>query len=276
MPPISRFILPPRELASCIAACIYRDSCGADLADEDRLNYFPASPFFSASVMLVGELHVSDILLPLHEVKRMPVVPSRIYGPPKSAPHMSWSPGPIEGFTVAFFPDAWLSLGGSLDGTPPDCLHSALAHFDTNSLEDAWPVFWREMTDAWTGAQRADGASWWNGSYRIKTWTYHLIGKAAQTGSGRSLRSVQRRVQRWTGQNTQSLNFFARVEELHRLVTKAPNAPLVALAAEAGFADQSHMGRALKRATGFSPFQLNQRIAEDEAFWCYRLLGERY
>jgi hypothetical protein len=36
------------------------------------------------------------------------------------------------------------------------------------------------------------------------------------------------------------------------------------------------MGRAVKRATGFSPGQINRLIATEEPFWCYRLLGERF
>jgi AraC-like DNA-binding protein len=48
------------------------------------------------------------------------------------------------------------------------------------------------------------------------------------------------------------------------------------LTTEAAFSDQSHMGRAVRRATGFSPAHLNRVIATEEAFWCYRLLGERF
>jgi AraC-like DNA-binding protein len=66
------------------------------------------------------------------------------------------------------------------------------------------------------------------------------------------------------------------VEEVHRLVNADPTTKPAELAAEAGFSDQSHMGRALKRATGFAPVQLNEKIATEEAFWCYRLLGERF
>jgi AraC-like DNA-binding protein len=276
MSSVSRFILPPKELASCIVGCIFRDTRAANLSDEDRLNYFPASPFFSASLMLSGELHAADTLVSLQHLKCTPVAPSHIYAQPKSAPHVSWSPGPIAGLTVAIFPDAWHCLGGGFDGTPPDCLPRALAHFERNDLEAAWPRFWDEMTQAWSAAQRADRFARWSGSDRIRHWTYHLMRKAAQTGTGRSLRSIQRRVRRWTGHDMRTLNFFAQIEHLHQLAAKGPDAPPVELAAEAGYSDQSHMGRALKRATGFSPVALNQRIAEDEAFWCYRLLGERF
>lgn len=276
MRPISRLILPPRELASCIAGCLYRDTRGAGLTDEDRLNYFPASPLFAASVMLSGELHVVDTLMPLAAIKRTPKAPKYAFAAPKNAPHMSWSPGPIEGFTVAFYPDAWQTLGGGLDATPPVSVPRALAHFGDTVTEAAWSLFWDEMKCAWNAAQRTTGVQRWPGSDRIKTWTYHLMGRATQTGTGQSLRSMQRRIRRWTGQDIQTLNFFSRIEDLHQLVAEDPNTLPADLAIGAGFADQSHMGRDLKRATGFSPVQLNQRIAEDEAFWCYRLLGERF
>lgn len=270
MPPISRLVLPPRELAGCVAGCLYRDTRSVDLTDEERLNYFPASPLFAASVMLSGELHAADVLMPLHAIKQTPKTPRTVFSAPKSAPHMSWSPGPIEGFTVAFYPDAWQSLGGGLDGSPPDCVARALTHFNDTVTDATWPLFWDELKRAWNGAQH------WHGSDRIRAWTYHLLGKAAQTGTGQSLRTMQRRVRRWTGHDIQTLNFFSRIEDVHQLVTNDPNTPPVELAAEAGFTDQSHMGRDIKRATGFSPVQLNRRIAQDEAFWPYRLLGERF
>ncbi|MDA7425298.1 helix-turn-helix domain-containing protein [Thalassococcus lentus] len=276
MSSISQFIFPPKELASCIVGGIYRDTRGVALQDEERLNYFPASPFFAASIMLEGQLHVADELMPLHQIKRQPVSPARMYAKPKSAPHMSWSPGPIAGLTVAFYPDAWATLGGGFDGTPPDCLPSALAHFETHGDAQAWSLFWDEMKDAWAAALQADRSARWNGSDRIKSWTYYLMSRAAQSGTGRSLRSAQRRVRRWTGHSMQTLNLFAQIDDLHALIATEPSTAPVELAASAGFADQSHMGRALKRVTGFSPVHLNQRIAEDEAFWCYRLLGERF
>ena len=48
------------------------------------------------------------------------------------------------------------------------------------------------------------------------------------------------------------------------------------LAGDAGYSDQSHMGRAVRRATGFSPARLNRMIESEESFWCYRLLGQRF
>ena len=203
MRPISQLVLPPRELASCIAGCLYRNTLGVELRDEERLNYFPASPLFAASVMLAGELHAADALMPLAAIKRTPITPKYQFSAPKTAPHMSWSPGPIEGLTVAFYPDAWHTLGGGSDGTPPDSVRRAITHFGNTATETAWTLFWEDVKRAWDAAQRAAGVQKWSGSDRIKTWTYHLLGRAKQTGTGKSLRSMQRRVRRWTGQDIQ-------------------------------------------------------------------------
>jgi AraC-like DNA-binding protein len=44
-----------------------------------------------------------------------------------------------------------------------------------------------------------------------------------------------------------------------------------ALAAEAGYADQSHLCRESRRVTGFSPAELLRLLQEDERFWVYRV-----
>ena len=49
---------------------------------------------------------------------------------------------------------------------------------------------------------------------------------------------------------------------------------LAALAAEAGFADQSHLGREVRRVTGLPPRRLGELMKTEEAFWFYRLLSE--
>lgn len=72
------------------------------------------------------------------------------------------------------------------------------------------------------------------------------------------------------------LDGFANVEALFERVTRDPGQDLAALAADHGFADQSHMGREVRRVTGISPARLNSLIRTEEAFWCYRLFGERF
>ena len=78
-----------------------------------------------------------------------------------------------------------------------------------------------------------------------------------------------------TGHSQQDLQFFSQVEETFvRLVTKSESAPknFSDLAYEAGFADQSHMGRSVKRVTGLSPARFVELMQTEESFWFYRLL----
>lgn len=272
----SQLILPPKALASCIAGCIVRDTRGVNLSDADRVNYFPASPLFSVTLTLSGQIHMADKFVSQEELRTHPCAPKRLFLPPQSKPQMSWSPGPLWAMTIAIFPDAWQRLGGTLDGTPPHKIQHALSLFETQHHDLAWPDFWQEMTAIWHQTKDGELAPDWAGSDRVKDWSFHLFGQLSQTGAGRGLRSAQRRLQRWTGLNRQTLEFFAKIEDLHQLISADPTATPADLAAQAGFADQSHMGRALKRATGFSPADLNQKIATEEPFWCYRLLGERF
>ncbi|WP_298858448.1 helix-turn-helix domain-containing protein [uncultured Sulfitobacter sp.] len=276
MPTKSQLILPPKTLSNCIAGCIVRDTRGVPLSVTDRVNYFPASPLYTVTLTFAGRIHMADQILPLEQLRKRPCAPKRLFMPPQSKPQMSWSSGPIWAMTVAFYPDAWQRLGGTLDGAPPETIEDALSLLETGLLEISWSEFWQEMSTIWAKSEGSDWPTNWSGSDRLKDWTNHLMGQLLQTGLGRSLRSTQRRLQRWTGLDKQALEFFARIEEVHRLISAEPTATPAELATEAGFADQSHMGRSLKRATGFSPVSLNQKIATEESFWCYRLLGERF
>lgn len=140
-----------------------------------------------------------------------------------------------------------------------------------------WSKFCAVLGPAWDAA-RPDYSrrSSWPGTHRLADWSRHIVTAATFSGAGRSLRSIERRLRHWTGQSRQSLDFFARVEDLYERSLVRSDASLAQLAAEANFSDQSHMGRAVKRATGFTPAQINRYIATEEAFWCYRLLGERF
>ncbi|MEO9684717.1 MAG: helix-turn-helix domain-containing protein [Tateyamaria sp.] len=276
MPSKSQLVLPPKHLASCIAGCIVRDTRAVDLSDEERLNYFPGTPLFTATVTLEGQIHLGDAIASVAELRARPAVAKRVFHAPKTMPHTSWNPGPLHALTIAFFPDAWQRLGGNLQGKPSARILPAIDELEKGELATAWPRFWDKMSEVWAQSKSTNGLTDWAGSHRIKDWAFHLFGQVSQTGAGRGLRSTQRRLLRWTGQNRKALTFFAKVEEVHRLSISDSKATAADLAAQAGFADQSHMGRALKRATGFAPAALNRKIATEEAFWCYRLLGDRF
>lgn len=274
----SQLLLPPRHLSSCIAACIVRDTRGVSLNDLDRMNYFPASPLFAVTKLLEGELHLSRKVCDLETLRNLSVISNVSVVPPQDSPMVSWSPGPVAAITIGFFPDAWYRIATKEPGNKlPSCLEEPLACLQNmDQLATGWSAFCTLMTPVWAKYRSHGKLADWPGSSLLKDWTHHLTGRMAKAGSGHSVKALERRFKRWTGKNRRSLEFFAQVEELHRLRVKMPDLELAQLAIDAEFADQSHMGRALKRVTGFSPAKLNERIANEEAFWCYRLMGQRF
>ena len=111
----------------------------------------------------------------------------------------------------------------------------------------------------------------------LSDWLKSLFAQAAVSGAGRSARQFQRRLKALTGRSRRELEVHARAEALFASALASGDDPdLAALAHDAGYADQSHMGREVKRITGLSPGRINRLIATDERFWCYRLLGERF
>lgn len=99
---------------------------------------------------------------------------------------------------------------------------------------------------------------------------------AALSPSGRSLRQIQRRVKAATGVPLKRLQTYSKAEEAFALALRNGSDDLAGIAADAGYSDQSHMGRQVRAQTGFTPTQLMRGFESDEAFWSYRLMGERY
>lgn len=275
----SSLLLPPRDLSSCIFAAIVRDTRGKSLNDRDRLNHFPASPLVSLTCVVEGELRLLPRDGNLESVPAAPRLPRLSVMVPQNRPVTSWSPGPVAAITIGVYPEAWIALGGDLrpDGTAPTALLAAIEEFRTESpFPRSWRTFCNVVTPRWKTARRATGGLDWAGSDRIADWSRSLVTRAALSGAGRSIRAIERRLRRSSGQTRRTLGFYAAFENLHRLSVERPDEPLAMLAGDAGYSDQSHMGRAVRRATGFSPARLNRMIESEESFWCYRLLGQRF
>ena len=123
----------------------------------------------------------------------------------------------------------------------------------------AWKTRWRPMARCAPGRARFLGE-----------WLRGLAGGAVLSGAGQGLRQVQRRIKAWTGQSHRDLQRYSRVEDaMARMSAHRRDGGIdwAGLAGGAGFADQSHLGREVRRVTGLSPARLEARIAQDEAFW---------
>ena len=278
MAPISKLLLPPAALADAVFAGILRDTRGCVLSGADRLNHFPASPLISASFVIEGALRILPAGLRAQDAQALPDIARLSLTPPQNIPTTSWSAGPVYAISVGLFPDAWDGLGDAADaGQMPVFLKTAFAAFEQDMPpEAAWKVFCDALLAERAKIGPAGRGGGWAGGPWLSGWSHALMHRAALAGPGRSLRAMERRIKRWSGQSQQTLSFFAAVDRLHQRSVEEKDAPLAAIAVDAGFADQSHMGRAVRRATGFSPAKLNRLIDTQEAFWCYRLLGERF
>ena len=82
----------------------------------------------------------------------------------------------------------------------------------------------------------------------------------------RAARQIQRRIKTWTGKTQRDWQTHARLEQAFARGVNATQGSIAELAVDAGYSDQSHMGREIKRLTGYSPARLMKLINSDEQF----------
>lgn len=277
----AQLLLPDPPLAGCLFAAILRDTRGVTLSDADRFNHFPASPLIGLTITAQGESRLMDRTAPA-ATGTAPALGRLAVSGPQTRPISSWNPGPVLALSVGLYPDAWAALTGQsaralTDRFTVDIPAPFNDLFDrilqTDDLVSLWHSFQQALLPHWQACQTDTVVPY---KHRLSNWGRAVITRTALSGPGRSLRAAERRLRRLSGQNRRSLDFYAAIEDLHARVTRDPAATPTDVAHAAGYADQSHMGRAVKRATGFSPARLNHLIDTDEAFWCYRILGERF
>ncbi|MEQ8267572.1 MAG: helix-turn-helix domain-containing protein [Parvibaculum sp.] len=272
MGPTSRLLLPPEELSGCLFAAVVRDTRGAELNHEDRFNHFPASPLYCITCTIEGKIRLMPEIVGVEAARDAPPLLRVAATRPTDTPVVSWNDGPVLAISVGVYPDAWTKLA---EGRKISVLLERVFQ-SGDDIDGHWAQFCASLASVWQEVRGSSTLPDWANVPRLADWSRALLVRAALAGSGRSVRAVERWIKRRSGQTRQSLAFYARFEELHRRSIRAKDKPLTELALDAGYSDQSHMGRAVRRATGFSPARLNRLIENEEAFWCYRLLGERF
>lgn len=274
MKPVSRLLFPSMPVAGALLAGVYRDTRGCDLDEADRVNHFPATPLVSVSLVMQGSLHIVLPNQTWRDAVQNPPLPRLSVVSPQTKPVTSWASGAIQALTIGVYPDAWHSLGGDPEYAKiPASVQTAVEQFTvTPNPATGWQKLCEALGPEWSNKRPTA----WSGGNTLSDWVKSITTRAALAGTGQSLRSMERRTKRLSGQTRQALEFFSAMEALQALAYRNQNMPLADIAYEGGFADQSHMGRAVRRTTGISPARLNEAIRTEEAFWCYRLLGERF
>jgi AraC-like DNA-binding protein len=263
-----------------------RNTGDVALSEAQRFNHFPATPLCTLSWWFTG---CSEQLLPA--APGAPITPDSpratmpgrfVFGGPHSRPTASWNPGPVHGMMLLLLPDAlhrlagvdatrWLNrLADAAEVLPPPWL--AMCEAVQAAPDDDTRVRHIEqfLDPLWQAARPRQALQ----TQRYQDWAEGLALRAATSAPGRSLRQVERRIKQWAGQPLRELRGLGRAERaFFEALAAADQGRLnwAEVAAEGGYADQSHLCRESRRVTGFSPEELRRRIAEDESFWSYRL-----
>jgi AraC-like DNA-binding protein len=279
MDEITRLWLPPLALAGCVRGVMLRDTRGLALDAVQRENYFPATPLVSLFWWAEGRsdwLATLGFTAPPPERRHAPVM----FGGPFTGPTHTRNPGEMCAFKLLLLPDAFVAL----TGVALDRLVNQV--FDAR---DVLPADWRDWAAHMSAAADDAGrlqlleaflAPRWQAlgtqrpGHRYADWTQALAVRAATSAAGRSLRQMERRIKAWAGLPMRELRAVSRAETAFYAVAAAEGGAGVNwadIAADADYADQSHLCRETRRLTGFSPEELRRRMQTDEAFWTYRL-----
>lgn len=277
--PHTRLWLPPLGLAGCVRAAMLRDTRGRALDERQRENYFPATPLVSLFWFLHGDsewLASPGFSAPPAQAAFAPVM----LGGPFTQPSHTRNPGEVHALKLLLHADAFAALTGlaperwvnqvvdARGVLPPDwCawLDVVAGASDDASRLDAVQAF---LLPRWQSLGQRSA------SRRYADWTEALVLRAATSATGRSLRQLERRIKSWTGLPLRELRAVSRAERAFYAVAAAEQQPGFSwadIAAETDYADQSHLCRDTRRLTGFSPAELQRRVASDESFWAYRL-----
>lgn len=277
----ARLYLPSPAMAGSIHMAVERDTRGLQLSDEQRYSFFPASPFPLIAWVLEGELRIVEGSLDSQELRLSASLPRLGLIGAFRKPAASWTPGAVHAIWVSFYPEALSRLWGirvedyidtivPLKELVPDMARDTLARIGISD-EPLFQQIESALQPMWQGSQAMDISApdlrGWIASLSLRT-TFHNAGVRG--------RQMQRRIKAYAGQSQRELQIFARVEEAfaRSRIGYGETRSLTAVASDAGYSDQSHMGREIKRITGLSPKRFGERMRTDEAFWIYRLLND--
>lgn len=275
-PQTSALLVPSRHLSSLVHLAVIRDTRQQLLNNIERLNFYPASPFATVSWIIEGELYLLD-QLNLASVSPSSIpLPRLIFTGPITKACVSWSPQSVRVFSISLYPEECARLLGikmhdyvnqitALSSLPPSPLRHAL---QTINLSDTSASPMEVLNKAISPLLKKEALSTKDDSKTIANWLTKLQSVRTQT----SARQQQRQYKLLLGQSYRTLLLYARLEQAYTLSEREACQTYADLALQAGYSDQAHMGREVKKISGFSPAKLYRYIQLHEAFWMYRLL----
>lgn len=284
---VTRWWWPEPALAGCLRAFVTRDTtsvvapavAGASQPVETALfSRFPATPACSLAWFLEGAA--------THRSDGVPLPARIVFRGPFSRPALAQDVAGLHVFLVMLLPDALARLANVRPLDHLDRLSPAESVFGAEWLalfaavtaaaddEERVRLVTGFLQPRWQQASDVSNVAAHNESYDV--WSMRLA-RHASLGAGRSSRQRERRLRAWTGQSAGGLHRVARAERCFRLLLQAcaqergarPRWAELALAA--GYSDQPHLCREVRRIAGVSPQALWRGMRDDPSFWIFRL-----
>ncbi|WP_431101283.1 helix-turn-helix domain-containing protein [Roseateles noduli] len=299
---VARLHIPPRALEGCLYACLWRDlstaaANGETLTDAQCQSWFPATPLCGLSWTLSGRVRELDVGMQdagdgdgdgegEGEGDAELWLPASVIGGPRGGPKRFQATPDCRAFMVAIRPEALRAMTGIdlallkdrmlplsfIDDPAWRALDAAMLsardeQTARRTLEEFLLPRWRAVRDEVLSEDPPPRG--------YAGWMQHLALRAIAAGHGRSVRQAERRIKQWSGQSLRALRLVSRAEAAFQQVRKLDEDEGAviwsALAQDHGYADQAHLCRETRRLSGFSPEELRRRVAQDEAFWAYRV-----
>src|SRR5215813_2403018 len=265
---------PRAGLEACIRGFVARRVEGA--ADSEHLSRFPATASCSLSWFLEGSaVRVRDEQSTQARI---------VFRGPQTRPVVVRHCGPLHMFILLLAPDAlwWLTgaradchlnricpLAAALDyswqAMALDVLHATTDEDRVKQIE-------KFLEPRWYAVRSRNRAVSWGPAQRHGEWSRAAMSRARTLSKGWSRRQLERQMRTMTGWSARALRGLARAEDALLLAAHStqPRVNWASIAAEAGYADQSHLCRELRRYTGFTPQQLWRCVPHEEDLWVYK------
>jgi AraC-like DNA-binding protein len=267
------------SLAACVRGFVVRRVDGA--AGVEHFSRFPATASCSISWLLDGSIVRLAEGQSSHE--------RIVFRGPQTQPVIARHCGPLHIFIVLLAPDALCCLTGAGADRYLNRICSLASAFD-----DSWRAMASDVLRAptseervrrveefleprWRAVRSRSGALSWGPAHRHGEWSQAAMSRVGAIAKGRSRRQRERHMRNMTGWSARALRGLARAEGALLIAAGSAQRDVnwANVAAEAGYADQSHLCRELRRYTGLSPQQLWRCMPNDEALWVYRALFGR-
>ena len=267
---------PAARWSEHLCMLVVRDTRGCELAEHERFNRFPANPYCCITWMIEGEVE----LVAHGASTRGEVLPRQFVHGCQTRPCVSRNQGDRHSFCAVFHADAFRALFGVDLSTIQDAFVDATQVLPPHGAELVRAVAEapddaarRRIVDAFLAAHATPlGSSAW---VRLRRMGVNVGLRVAGRLLGVGPRQVQRLARREGGMNVPGLSRLWRAERSLRKIRQALDRghaiDWAEHAADAGYADQSHLVRDCKEISGRTPTQILHQAKHDEADWVYRL-----